>query len=179
MGGARIDNIARRSGSNKRMIYHYFGDKEGLYAEVLDHAFARMRSAEQSLDFDLLTPMEGVEKIARFIWQYFLTNPEILSLLGTENLHQARFLDRSSNGKLLNHQLVRKLQALIRHGQADGVMKGDIDALKVFLTMLSMSFFYLSNRYTLSTMFNKDLEQEDVLARWEDHIVHVVSQSLR
>jgi AcrR family transcriptional regulator len=176
-GGARIDKIAERSGSNKRMIYHYFGDKEGLYAEVLDHAFGQMRIAALSLDNQFMG-VRGIQAVARFIWHYFLANPEILSLLATENLHQARFLDQSTNGKLVNHQFVCRLRVFINQGQADAAIRTDVDALTVFLTIVSMSFFYLSNRYTLSTIFNKDLVQEDLLAKWEDHIVHVVSSSL-
>ena len=38
LGGARVDSIALRAGTNKRMLYHYFGDKEALYLVVLENA---------------------------------------------------------------------------------------------------------------------------------------------
>ena len=178
LGGARIDKIAERAKSNKRMIYHYFGDKEGLYAEVLDHGLTKMRIAETSLRLSECSPLEGVEAIVRFVWRYFIENPEILSLLETENLHRARYLQASANGRLLNHQLVEQLRGLLDWGAAEGGFRRDVDPLNVFLSSLSLSFFYLSNRYTLSTIFNKDLEDASALAQWENHIVHVVTRSL-
>jgi DNA-binding transcriptional regulator YbjK len=178
IGGARIDQIARRSGSNKRMIYHYFGDKEGLYVEVLDHVFCKMLAAEHLLDLDGLGSMEGVEMITRFVWRYFLANPEILNLLGTENLCQAKFIARAPSGKLVNQMLVKRLEILIRQGVEDGTVRDDADALKVFFTAVSLSFFYLSNRYTLSTIFNRNLGDVAMLSKWESHIVHVVARSL-
>ncbi|MEH7876188.1 TetR family transcriptional regulator [Rhizobium laguerreae] len=178
LGGARIDKIAERSGSNKRMIYHYFGDKEGLYVEVLDHALDKMRVAEGALQLDDCSPVEGVEVIVHFVWRYFLQNPEIISLLETENLQRARYLRASANGRLVNHQLVGKLSKLIERGRSEARFPADISSLNVFLTIFSLCFFYLSNRYTLSTIFNKDLEDPGTLAHWEDHIVHVVLQSL-
>ncbi|MFK0335508.1 TetR/AcrR family transcriptional regulator [Rhizobium sp. NPDC090275] len=178
LGGARIDKIAERAKSNKRMIYHYFGDKEGLYAEVLDHGLRKMRLAETSLRLSECSPLEGVEAIVRFVWRYFLENPEILSLLETENLHRARYLQASANGRHLNYQLVEQLRGLLDRGAAEGSFRRDVDPLNVFLSSLSLSFFYLSNRYTLSTIFNKDLEDASALAQWESHIVHVVTRSL-
>ncbi|MBB3544946.1 MULTISPECIES: TetR/AcrR family transcriptional regulator [unclassified Rhizobium] len=177
-GGARIDRIAERSGFNKRMIYHYFGDKEQLYVAVLDHALGKMRIAETCLNFHKMAPEEGVEEIVRFVWHYFLENPEILSLLGTENLQRAKFIHRSPNGRLLNHHLVRELGKYLRQGSAHGAFIAEIDPLNVFLTVLSLSFFYLSNRYTLSTIFSRDFTEGTYLRLWEAHIVHVVQKSI-
>lgn len=160
------------------MIYHYFGDKEQLYGAVLDQSLGRMRFAEGSLDCEGMSPEKGVEAIVRFVWSYLLKNPDILSLLGTENLQRARFLDRSRHGRLLNHQLVRKLGKLLRQGSQDGLFVEDVDPLNVFLTSLSLSFFYLSNRYTLSTIFGINLEDGASLLSWEAHIVHVIRCSI-
>jgi AcrR family transcriptional regulator len=49
--GARVDTIARRAGANKRMIYHYFADKEGLYLAALEATYAAIRTAEIGLRF--------------------------------------------------------------------------------------------------------------------------------
>ena len=43
MAGARIDTIASRTSTSKRMLYYHFGSKEGLYAAVLDHAYRQVR----------------------------------------------------------------------------------------------------------------------------------------
>ena len=39
LGGARVDEIAKRAKANKRMIYHYFGGKEELFTAVLEEAY--------------------------------------------------------------------------------------------------------------------------------------------
>ena len=54
-----MDAIALRAGTNKRMLYHYFGDKEGLYIAVLEHAYQQIREAEKSLDLGNRTPGRG------------------------------------------------------------------------------------------------------------------------
>ena len=94
-GGARIDEIARRSGANKRMIYHYFGGKEELYLASLERVYASIRSAETELDLSHRDPVDAVRELTRFTWNYFLAHPEFLSMLGTENLLQARHLKHS------------------------------------------------------------------------------------
>ena len=92
LDGARVDEIARRSGVNKRMIYHYFGDKEGLYLAVLETTYAAIRTAEIGLQLADRDPVEGMRELVLFTWQYFIDHPEFLSLLGTENLHRAAYL---------------------------------------------------------------------------------------
>ena len=49
LSGARVDRIATRAKSNKRMLYYYFGGKEALYLAVLEGAYERIRTAERDL----------------------------------------------------------------------------------------------------------------------------------
>jgi len=83
LSGARVDTIAKRAGVNKRMLYHYFGDKEGLYLAVLEATYAAIRTAEVGLNLRDLGPVDGMRKLVLFTWQYFIDHPEFLSLLGT------------------------------------------------------------------------------------------------
>ncbi|MBX3538855.1 MAG: TetR/AcrR family transcriptional regulator, partial [Chelatococcus sp.] len=96
IGGARVDAVAERAGVNKRMIYHYFGDKQRLYMAVLEEAYASIRSAEAALKLETADPEDGIRRLTAFTWQYFLDNPEFLSLLATENLHKAENLRESA-----------------------------------------------------------------------------------
>ena len=177
-GGARIDRIAHKSGFNKRMIYHYFGDKEALYAAVLDEVLGKMRIAERDFKYDDLSPQDGIDTLVRFVWRYFVDNPEIISLLNTENLQRAKFLNASQNGRVMNHYLVRRLRTLLRRGSDEGAFVGGLDPLTVFITILSLSFFYLSNRFTLSAIFGREITNDEYLRSWEAHVVHVVRQSI-
>lgn len=179
MGGARVDAIAERAGTNKRMLYHYFGDKEQLYLHVLEEAYVAIRTAERALHIGDRTPEEGITELALFTWRYFLRNPEFLSLLGTENLHRARWLRQSVRLKELHSHLIGELSQVLEQGKASGVFIPTADPLNVYLTIASLGYFYLSNQYTLSTIFGRDLAVPENLDAWERHIVHVTLASIK
>ncbi|WEX75539.1 TetR family transcriptional regulator [Sinorhizobium numidicum] len=179
IGGARVDAIAERAGTNKRMLYHYFGDKEQLYLAVLEEAYIGIRTAEKSVKLSDLEPEEGVAELAMFTWRYFLEHPEFLSLLGTENLHRARWLRQSTRLKELHSHFIDKLSGLLDRGKAMGLFRADVDPLHVYLTIAALGYFYLSNQYTLSTIFGRDLAEEDSLEAWKRNIVHVTLASIR
>ncbi|PDT49809.1 TetR family transcriptional regulator [Sinorhizobium fredii] len=179
IGGARVDAIAERAGTNKRMLYHYFGDKEQLYLAVLEEAYIGIRTAEKSLNLSDLTPEQGVAELAMFTWKYFLEHPEFLSLLGTENLHRARWLRQSTRLKELHSHFIDKLADLLDRGKAKGLFRVDADPLNVYLTIAALGYFYISNQHTLTTIFGRDLMEEANVEAWKRHIVQVTLASIR
>lgn len=179
MGGARVDSIAERAGTNKRMLYHYFGDKEQLYLHVLEEAYVGIRTAERALHIRNRNPEEGIGELALFTWRYFLKHPEFLSLLGTENLHRARWLRQSVRLKELHSHLIGELSDVLEQGKKQGIFTETADPLNVYLTIASLGYFYLSNQYTLSTIFGRDLAEPENLDGWERHIVHVTLASIK
>jgi len=172
--GARVDHIARRSGVNKRMIYYYYGDKDGLYLAVLEATYSAIRHAEIGLHLDDRDPVDGMRELIRFTWSYFIKHPEFLSLLATENLHQARFLKQSSKIRDLHSPLVGMISSLLVRGARKGVFKPDVDPVQLYISIASLGFFYMSNRHTLSTIFGRDLGAPQALEARGDHIVDVV-----
>ena len=178
-GGARVDSIALRAGTNKRMLYHYFGDKEALYLVVLEEAYAGIRGAEATLDLGHRDPEEGLRELALFTWRYFVEHPDFISLLNTENLLRARFLKGSKRIREMQTHLVTELTSVLRRGEAKGNFVPGLDPLHVYLSIASMSVFYLSNQYTLSVIFGRELGQEEELAAWEAHVVRTVLASVR
>ena len=177
--GARIDNIARRAGVNKRMLYHYFGNKEALYVAVLEGSYTAIRSAERGLRLPERDPVEAMRDLVLFTWRYYLAHPEFLSLLNTENLHRAKFLKRSARIFALNSPLIEQISVLLRHGAQAGVFRDDTDAVKVYVSIAALGFFYLSNRWTLSTIFGRDLLAKKELDTWGEHMVDVTLCYLR
>ncbi len=173
-GGARIDAIANSAKINKRMLYHYFGGKEALYVAVLEHSYGGIRAAEAELDLAHRDPEEALRELVLFTFRYFVDHPEFLSLLGTENLMRARFLKRSERIVAVNSPLIDELRDVLARGTARGVFRKQADPLDVYLTMAALGFFYLSNRWTLATVFRRDLAAPAELARWGDHIADVV-----
>ena len=177
--GARVDNIANRAGVNKRMLYHYFGNKQALYVAVLEGSYTAIRTAEHGLHLSDRDPVEGMTDLVRFTWRYYLAHPEFLSLLGTENLHRAKFLKRSARIFELNSPLIERISVLLQRGVEQGVFRDDLDALKVYISIAALGFFYLSNRWTLSTVFRRDLTSDDEIEAWGQHMVDVTLSFLR
>lgn len=177
--GARVDNIADRAGVNKRMLYHYFGNKQALYVAVLEGSYAAIRSAEHGLHLTDRDPIEGMTDLVLFTWRYYLAHPEFLSLLNTENLHRAKFLKRSARIFELNSPLIERISVLLRRGVEQRVFRDDMDPLKVYVSIAALGFFYLSNRWTLSTVFRRDLLAKDEVENWGRHMVDVTLSYLR
>ena len=120
LGGARVDEIALSANANKRMIYHYFGDKENLFLRVLEDAYIDIRQAEQSLELDSLPPKEALDKLVQFTWQYYISNPEFITLVNSENLHRARHLKKSKIIEHTNQQLTSLVEKLLERGVNEG-----------------------------------------------------------
>ncbi|MGV1753964.1 TetR/AcrR family transcriptional regulator [Agrobacterium sp. CG674] len=179
LAGARIDVVARRAGTNKRMIYHYFGDKDALYLAVLEDAYQHIRNAEHRLDLARKQPVDGLRELALFTWHYFLDHPEFLSILATENLNQARYLRQSASIPEMHSNFISELKDVLLRGEKTGDFRAGLDPVDVYLTIASLGFFYLSNRFTLSTIFQRDLAAPAELERWGQHIVNTVIAALR
>ena len=177
--GARVDAIAKRARVNKRMIYHYFGGKDGLYLAVLETTYAAIRAAEQELHLTDRDPVDGMRELVLFTWHYFLAHPEFLSLLGTENLHKAAYLKRSSRIRELHSPLVGMISALLDRGAREGVFREGVDPVELYVTIAALGFFYLSNQHTLSTIFGRELSATKRIAAREQHIVDVVLNYLK
>ncbi len=179
LDGARVDDIAERSGVNKRMIYYYFGDKNGLYLSVLEAIYSDIRNAETQLHLTDLEPTEAMLELVRFTWRYFIEHPEFLSLLATENLHRARHLKTSRHIRELHSPLVGNITKLLERGVRAKVFRSGVDAVQLYVTIASLGFFYLSNRHTLATIFGRDLSAREALAERGRHIEYVVLGYLR
>ena len=157
LGGARVDRIAAHAGANKRMLYYYFGNKEDLFLAVLESRYAHIRKAEQGLHLADLDPAEGVRRLVAFTWTYYLEHPEFLTLLNSENLHRARHLRRSRQVAAMHSPLVATLRGLLDRGVRRGQFRRGVDPVQLYISIAGLGYFYLSNRHTLSTIFQRDL----------------------
>jgi AcrR family transcriptional regulator len=157
LGGARVDVIAEKAKANKRMIYHYFESKEGLFQQVLEAAYIDIRSAEQKLNLDHLEPREALERLVRFTWDYYLKNPEFLTLVNSENLHRAKHLKNSEAVKVVSRKFVSMVGALLERGVAAGVFRPGVDPVQLNITIAAIGYYYLTNRFTGSIVFERDL----------------------
>jgi AcrR family transcriptional regulator len=177
--GARVEAIARRAGINKRMLYHYFGGKDALYVAVLEGSYVAIRSAEHRLDLSHRAPKEGMRELIVFTWQYFLDHPEFLGILATENLNRAKFLKRSARIFELHSPLVREISGLLERGVASGEFRAGLDPVQIYMSIASLGAFFLTNRWTLSTIFRRNLGDKAELDAWGEHIVEMTFAYLR
>jgi len=175
LSGARVDRIAERAKTNKRMLYYYFGRKESLFLAVLEGAYESIRAEEQNLRLLELPPARGVEQLIVFTWNYFLAHPEFMSLLNTENLHRARHLKKSKKVLAMHSPLVATLDELLKRGVREGVFRRGVDPVQLYVSIASLGYFYLSNNHTLSTIFGRDLL---TAAAKEARIAHAVEFTL-
>ena len=161
------------------MLYHYFGNKEDLYLAVLEASYARIRSAERTLELAHLPPREAVERLVRFTWGHFIEHPEFMALLNIENMQRARHLRRSERVREMHSPLVGLLRGVLKRGEAEGAFRGDVDAVELYVSIAALCYFYLSNRHTLGVIFDRDLSDAAAMARRADHVVEVVMGYLR
>ncbi|WP_119389714.1 TetR/AcrR family transcriptional regulator [Taklimakanibacter lacteus] len=157
LGGARVDEIARRSKSNQRMIYHYFGSKELLFTAVLEAAYSDIRAAEQKLNLDALAPTEAIATLVRFTWTYYLEHPEFLSLVNSANLHRARHIKGSQIVRKVTDTFILMVKAILDRGVAAGEFRAGVDPVQLNITIAAIGYYYLTNRYTGSIIFDRDL----------------------
>lgn len=177
--GARIDAIAKRAKTNKRMLYHYFGNKEGLYKHVLVEAYREIRQGERELELDQYDPVGAVDKLVRFTFRHFLRSPWFIALLTNENLLRARYLKTLPEMRGLHSPLVEQLHTLIGRGAEDGVFRKDVDPVQLYISIAALGYFYVSNNATLSVIFQSDLSEGDKLDQWEQHAVDVILDHLQ
>jgi len=170
LGGARVDRIAERAGANKRMLYYYFRDKDNLFLAALEGRYAHIRAAERGLDLEHLEPRRALQRLVEFTWDYFLQHPEFMTLLNSENLHKGRHVRRSRSVPRMHTPLVESLRGLLQRGEREGVFRRGIDPVQLYISIAGEGYFYLSNRYTLSQIFGRDLMTRRALAERARHI---------
>ncbi len=179
LGGARVDQIAARADANKRLLYHYFGDKEALFLAVLERAYHAVRAHEGELHLADLPPVEGMRRLCGYTFDYLSDHPEFISLLNSENLHKARHLKKSAVIRDMHGTLVDQIADLLRRGEAEGVFRPGVDPVQLYISIAGLAYFYLSNVHTLSTIFGRDFKRRDEKARRHDEVVAVILGYLR
>jgi AcrR family transcriptional regulator len=179
LGGARVDRIAARARANKRMLYYYFASKENLFLAALEESYARIRSAERELDLEHRDPREALKRLVHFTWAYYVAHPEFLTLLNSENLHKGRHLRRSRRVREMHSPLVDTLRGILRRGERERLFRRGVDPVQLYISIAGEGYFYLSNRYTLARIFDRDLMTPRALAARARHNAGMILNALR
>jgi len=179
LSGGRVDEIARRARANKRMIYHYFGNKDGLYLAALERVYEDLRGTERTLDLGHLAPEAAIRRLVEFTFDYSRTHPELISLINNENLHRARYLRKSKKVRELHSPFVKLIDGILRRGVAAGVFRPGLDPVDLYITIAAVGYFYLSNNRTLSVIFGRELGTDAACRKRKKHNVDVILNAIR
>ncbi|KRE33710.1 TetR family transcriptional regulator [Mycobacterium sp. Soil538] len=155
--GARVDEIAERTRTTKRMIYYYFGGKEQLYLAVLESAYRGIREAEQKLTVDHANPVEAIRRLAEVTFDHHIAHDAFVRLVSIENIHRGEFIRQLRDLPELSQPATSLLDDILRDGREAGVFRSDVTALDVHLVISSYCVFQVANRYTFGYLFDVDL----------------------
>ncbi|OJF96361.1 TetR family transcriptional regulator [Pararhizobium antarcticum] len=174
LAGGRVDAIAERTRTSKRMIYYYFGGKEGLYLAVLEKAYRKIRSLEADLELSGMPPAEALRTLIASTFDHDEQNPEFVRLVSIENIHHAAHMRRSTEIRDLNISIVETLSDILARGLAEGTFRRDVDPIDLHMLISAFCFFRVSNRHTFGTIFRCDLSAPDMYARHKQMISDAV-----
>src|SRR4051812_6486026 len=153
--GARVDEIAARTRTTKRMLYYYFGSKEGLYVAVLERAYAVIRGLEQQLDVDHLDPVLAIRQLAELTFDHHESHPDFIRLVSIENIHHAEHIARSTTLPGLANPALEVLGRILERGRAAGSFRADADPLDVHMLISAFCVFRTANRHTFKVIFKR------------------------
>lgn len=177
--GARTAGIARRSRCNIRMIYHYFGSKEGLYIAALERVYGEIREREEELDLLQLDPVSGIAALCEFTFDHMSAHQDFVKLVIIENIQQGRYLRKSKAVPRATQPLVETIGELLRRGRKQGVFRRGVDPVQLYFSIMSMSYIHLSNKHTLSISYGRDLDDPEWLEARRAHVRDMVLGFLR
>jgi len=155
--GARVDLIAARTRTTKRMIYYYFGSKEGLYLAVLERVYAQIRRVERGIQIEELSPDEALRKIAEATYDHHTTHEAFIQLVSIENVHRAQHIRQSETIMRENVTAITLLEQVIERGVREGMFRDDVDAVDVHMIISAYACFHVANRHTFAAIFDRDM----------------------
>ena len=176
--GGRIEQISKAAKSYDRMIYYYFGSKEGLFIAVIEDTYRRFNEAEQALALNTSAPLQALQAMIRFVWGYYQKHPEFISLLNNENLMRGKHIAKSGHAREYSSPALAITQGVLSAGVAQGLFRADVSARDLYLMIASMGYFYLSNRFTLSSFLGEPLDAVAAMQHWEAFIIESVQRTV-
>jgi AcrR family transcriptional regulator len=179
LSGARIDAIAAATSTSKRMIYYYFGSKEGLYLAVLEESYRQMRRIEGELTLDNLPPEEALRRLVEFTFDHHVTHEDYIRIVMNENIERGKFLAQSKIIQKLNVPAISAIERIYVRGVASGVFRPGLDAIDLHASISALAFFNVSNQYSFGQIFKRDMAASAVRAMRRASIVEMVVRFMK
>jgi len=178
LAGARIDEIAARTRTSKRMIYYYFGDKEGLYVKALESAYRVVRAGESKLDVDGLSPLEALKALVEFTFEHHSKHEDFIRMVMIENIHHGEYLEKSDVIRDLNVTAIGTIETVYARGVAERIFRKGLDPLELHWQISALCFFNVSNRATFSRIFGRDMGSAKVQSSLKKRVVDMVMRTV-
>ena len=179
LSGARIDEIAAATRTSKRMIYYYFGNKEGLYIAVLEEAYRRMRAIEAELHLEDLPPEDALRRLVGFTFDHHHDNQDYIRLVMTENMERGAYLAQSKSIQELNVPAIQAIRQLYDRGVAAKVFRPDLDPIDIHASISALTFFNVSNQHTFGLIFKHDAQSAQAMAARRNNIIEMMVRFMR
>ncbi|MBP7565071.1 MAG: TetR family transcriptional regulator [Burkholderiaceae bacterium] len=179
LAGARVNEIAARAGVNKQLIYYYFGSKEDLYRTALEVVYLEIRSLEAQLHLADMAPAEAMAALIGFSFDYLAQHPDFIGLLNHENAQGAAHVRDSRAIRDTNSPLIELIAKTLARGTRAGAFRRGVDAVELYISVAGMSYFFFSNRLTLSSIFDRDLTATKAQKSYREHVVSFAMAALR
>ncbi|SEO07025.1 TetR family transcriptional regulator [Palleronia pelagia] len=176
--GARVERIVEGTKTSKRMLFYYFGGKEGLYRAVLADAYEQIRAQEEALDLGGLEPAEALAKLVRFTFDHHRANPDFIRLVMIENIHHGRHLAEIPQIGDTNRAVIDQLERICAEGIASGLFRDDASAIALHWQISALSFFNVSNRVTFEISFGDALFTESAQIGMREQVVNSILGSV-
>ena len=179
LSGARIDTIAALMRTSKRMIYYYFGGKEGLYLAVLEKAYADTRAAEATLPLDSLDAVEALQRLVEQTFENDDANEDFVRLVAIENIHLGRHFDKADSLRKINSGAIETIRRILDRGRGAGIFRDDLDPVDIHMAISALCFFRVSNRHTFGKIFDVNLSSPNRRRKHKRMIVEAVLRLVR
>jgi TetR/AcrR family transcriptional regulator len=174
LDGARVDEVARRSGVNKTLLYQYVGNKDDLFTAALEAAYQSIRERQKEFVAQKMDPEAGVRQLVHMLMAVWVEHQEYGKLLASENFHGGKHVKRSKLIGEMYQQLVDALTDLLKRGAAQGVFRDNIDPIDLYISISSLSAYYVAHQHTLNAIFHIDVLNPKRLEQREDHIADMI-----
>lgn len=170
--GARVDEIAAKANINKRMIYEYFGNKEELYKAVLAKSYSRLGQKEFLLLSEDIGTVEAIKRIIVLYFEFLRDNPTYVNLIQWENLNRGHYIQEIDFSNIKSPSF-SKFKDIINKGKEEGTIRKEVDTDQFLLSLLTFTFSYFSNRYTLTKLLGVSMEDELNIKKRIDHVTEM------
>jgi AcrR family transcriptional regulator len=179
LAGARIDEIAALTKTSKRMIYYYFGSKEGLYLAVLEESYRKVRDIEAELHLQDLAPEQALRRLVAFTFDHHLSHENYIRLVMSENINRGQYLAQSQRIQELNVPAIAAIQHLYKRGVKDGVFRTGLDAVDIHASISALSFFNVSNRHTFGLIFKLDTRSDAYITHRRENVIEMIARFVK